>query len=255
MTAFIDANLFSALLWIWTGVAAATFILLFFVSAPYGKLNRKGWGLQIDNRVAWMVMEAVSLLGMIFLFLTGKNRGLPYLVFILFWTTHYFYRAVVFPLLKKPGGSPMPVLVMLMAMGFNIGNSFFNGYGLFHLDGGYTLGWFLDIRFIVGAALFLFGISINIHSDHILRRLRTKGEHTYKIPYGGFFRFISCPNYFGEILEWSGWALATWSLGGLSFLLWTIANLAPRAASYHAWYQQTFTDYPRERKALIPFIL
>jgi protein-S-isoprenylcysteine O-methyltransferase Ste14 len=66
------------------------------------------------------------------------------------------------------------------------------------------------------------------------------------------YRWISCPNYFGEIVEWIGWAIATWSLAGLAFALWTAANLAPRARSHHQWYRESFADYPQERKALVP---
>jgi hypothetical protein len=66
---------------------------------------------------------------------------------------------------------------------------------------------------------------------------------------------VSCPNYLGEIIEWSGWALATWSLAGAAFALYTIANLAPRAVAYHRWYRESFNDYPPARRALLPFIL
>jgi len=83
-------------------------------------------------------------------------------------------------------------------------------------------------------------------------RRRKPGE--YGIPRGGVFEFVSCPNYLGEILEWTGWAIATWSLPGLAFALWTAANLIPRAYANHAWYRKTFPDYPGKRKALIPFV-
>jgi len=43
-----------------------------------------------------------------------------------------------------------------------------------------------------------------------------------------------------------------WSLPALSFAIWTAANLGPRARTHHRWYQQTFADYPPERRALIP---
>jgi hypothetical protein len=58
----------------------------------------------------------------------------------------------------------------------------------------------------------------------------------------------------GEILIWIGWAIATWSLAGLSFAAWTIANLLPRAKAHHEWYHKKFPEYPPERKALIPGI-
>ena len=87
---------------------------------------------------------------------------------------------------------------------------------------------------------------------HILRNLRKPDESGYRIPYGGLYRWISCPNYFGEIITWVGWAVATWSLPGLAFAVWTIANLAPRARAHHIWYREHFSDYPTERKALMP---
>jgi steroid 5-alpha reductase family enzyme len=88
----------------------------------------------------------------------------------------------------------------------------------------------------------------------VLRNLRAPGDLTYHIPNRGLYRWISCPNYFGEILEWLGWAIATWSLPGLAFAIWTIANLAPRAHAHHAWYHTRFPAYPSQRKALIPYI-
>ena len=100
--------------------------------------------------------------------------------------------------------------------------------------------------------LFVAGCAINRQSDFTLRRLRENGEAGYSIPYGGFYRWVSSPNYFGEIIQWFGWALATWSLAGLMFAVWTAANLAPRALSHHRWYRESFVDYPPERKALLP---
>jgi steroid 5-alpha reductase family enzyme len=102
--------------------------------------------------------------------------------------------------------------------------------------------------------LFVAGFIVNRWADLALRSLRKPGETGYRIPYGGLFRHVSCPNYLGEVVEWCGWALATWSLPGLAFAVWTFANLAPRARAHHAWYHSNFEDYPAERKALIPWI-
>ena len=57
-----------------------------------------------------------------------------------------------------------------------------------------------------------------------------------------------------KILEWTGFAIAAWSLPGLAFAVFTFANLAPRAFANHKWYKEKFPDYPEERKALLPFI-
>ena len=71
---------------------------------------------------------------------------------------------------------------------------------------------------------------------------------------GGMFRLVSMPNYLGELVEWIGWAIATWSLAGLGFALFTAANLVPRAWSSHRWYREHYDDYPGERRAIIPFL-
>jgi hypothetical protein len=77
----------------------------------------------------------------------------------------------------------------------------------------------------------------------------------YAIPRGSLFECVSCPNHLGEIVEWFGFALMCWNLPALSFAIWTAANLIPRALSHHRWYAEKFANYPKERKALIPFVM
>jgi steroid 5-alpha reductase family enzyme len=62
-----------------------------------------------------------------------------------------------------------------------------------------------DPRFIVGILIYVIGYVINKHADLKLRSLRKTGNSEYSIPSGGLFECISCPNYFGEMLEWLGW--------------------------------------------------
>ena len=143
-------------------------------------------------------------------------------------------------------------MIMSFAIIFNGFNAFFNGYFLGNFAN-YSLDWFLDIRFIIGAIMFVAGFGINIYSDNVLFSIR-KNSHDYEIPYGGMYRFVSCPNYLGEIMEWTGFAIMSWSLAGLSFAVWTIVNLLPRAVANHKWYKQHFPEYPENRKALFPFI-
>jgi len=111
----------------------------------------------------------------------------------------------------------MPLVILLMAFVFNSGNAYINGVYLYSLSGGYSLEWLANPRFIAGVGLFVIGYMINRQADRSLRLLRAPGEIGYKIPSGGLFNWVSCPNYLGEIIEWSGWAMATWSLAGLSF--------------------------------------
>ena len=112
--------------------------------------------------------------------------------------------------------------------------------------------WLIDPRFQAGLVLFVTGHAINRHADRTLHNLRQPGETGYAIPTGGLYRWISCPNYLGEMIEWIGWAVATWSPAGLAFATWVAANLVPRAHAHHLWYQEQFADYPPERRALLP---
>ncbi len=250
-----ERNIHSILLLVGFGMAAAVFTALFFVNAPYGRHTRKGWGPMIANFRGWILMESPSAVLFAVYFVFGTvPRNLPILLFLGIWEAHYIHRAFIYPLTIRDGRKKMPVAVMLMGLGFNLGNSYVNGRYLFTFSGGYPDHWVLDPRFLAGAFLFLAGFIINRWADARLRALRRPGETGYKIPYGGLFRWISCPNYLGEILEWFGWALATWSLPGLAFAVWTFANLAPRARANHAWYHEKFQQYPPERKALIPWV-
>ena len=148
--------------------------------------------------------------------------------------------------------SPMPVLLMLMGLAFNLVNGSLHGAWLFvHpviSDSQWLGGW----QFIAGAVMFAGGMALNIDSSRRLLRLKKANPDNYSIPRGGLFRWVSCPNYLGEIVEWLGWALLTWSPAGLAFAAWTMANLVPRARAHHRWYRERFSDYPTKRKALVP---
>lgn len=251
-----ETSFFQTILSLSFVVAGAVFITLFFVSAPYGRHSRRGWGPQFPNWLGWLLMESVSSIGMSVLFVTGAApKTVTAVLFLLMWEAHYLHRAFIYPFLLRDGKKNMPMVVSLMGMIFNLGNIYLNGRYLFHFAGNrYGPEWLLEPRFLAGLALFTLGFGLNRWADQILRSLRQPGESGYQIPHGGLFRYISCPNYFGEIIEWSGWALATWSLPGLAFAVWTFANLAPRAWSHHCWYRKTFSDYPRSSKALVPGI-
>jgi protein-S-isoprenylcysteine O-methyltransferase Ste14 len=232
-------------------MAAIVFFVLFFMAAPYGRHIRKGWGPTLGNKASWVLMEAPSPLIFAACFLAGDNKTIVTIVFLLLWEAHYIHRAFIYPFSLR-GDRHMPLLVIGFGLIFNMMNAYLNGTYIFTFSNNYTNNWLIDPRFVAGLTLFVGGFLINRSADQTLRNLREPGEDVYKIPQTGLYRWISCPNYFGEIVIWTGWAIATWSLPGMAFAVWTIANLAPRARSHHAWYQEYFPDYPPERKALVP---
>jgi 3-oxo-5-alpha-steroid 4-dehydrogenase 1 len=237
--------------WLIFGLAAVTFLALSFIIAPYGRHLREGFGPSIPARSAWLMMECPAVLGMPLFFVFGAEPFQPAaMVLIGLWLLHYVQRTFVFPF-RLRGTRRMPVLIAALGFGFNVFNGWLNGRAL-STAGRYSASWLFDLRFIVGAAVFLVGLAINWWADGVLRNLRTPADSGYRIPRGGLYEFISCPNYFGELLEWFGFALAAWSLSGLAFAFYTAANLVPRAAAHHRWYQEHFPNYPPSRRALIP---
>ncbi len=234
------------------GLAVVTFLALRFVVAPYGRHARPGWGPTLPERLGWMVMESPSLVLFAAIFAVGAHRAQAApIALAAMWLTHYGHRTLVYPF-RLRGHKHMPAMVVVLGFGFNLLNATINASWISGL-GTYPAGWITGGRFLAGAALFVAGMAVNLDADRRLFALRREAQG-YAIPRGGLYTWVSCPNYLGEIVEWSGWALASWSLGGAAFAVYTIANLAPRAASHHAWYLQRFSEYPRERRALVPFV-
>jgi protein-S-isoprenylcysteine O-methyltransferase Ste14 len=234
--------------------APVVFTMLFFFTAPYGRHFREGWGPSMTARASWMLMEAPALL-VIGIIVVSSGQPLSPLTLLLLglWEVHYLYRTCVFPLLMRGPSKRFPLLLVVFAFIFNSLNGYANG--TFLAAGPLVLGNFISgLRVCVGVALFAAGFLTHVWADRDLRRLRKPGEIGYKIPHGGLWEYVSSPNYFGEITEWCGWALATWSLPGLAFAVFTIANLVPRAWSNRRWYRETFSDYPVTRKSVIPFV-
>ncbi len=201
------------------------------------------------------MMEGVALLVMpVCVLLAGVEITPLMLVFLLMWCGHYGNRALCDPWRMRDSTKQMPIVIMLMAVFYNILNGYTNGWHFLVNNHMYDNSWFTDPRFIIGVLIFLTGAFVNMRSDQILRRLREENGPGYHIPEKGLHRYVASPNYFAEIIEWIGWAIATWSLPGALFAFYTFCNLAPRAGAHHAWYQRTFPEYPRQRKALIPYV-
>ena len=236
-------------LWIFLGFCIFLYLIFSKTIAPYGRHSNSEWGITIDNKWGWFWMELPALVVMPVTVLISSVEKNEIIVLILsLWILHYFYRSILFPIKLKTKGKKMPFLIVISAFIFNLFNGFFVGYeigNMSQLDFG--------INTLIGLIIFFTGMYINRSSDNKLISLR-KDNKEYQIPQGGMFDFISCPNYFGEIVEWIGFAIIVLNLGTLSFALWTAFNLIPRALNHHNWYINYFKEYPDKRKALIPYI-
>lgn len=239
-------------------MAVVVFIALHFVTAGYGMMRSSKWGPSLSNRIGWILMEAPVFIAMLILWiLSPRSTELAPAVIASLFLLHYFQRSFIFPFLLK-GKGRMPLSIIAMGVTFNLINAYMIGGWLFYLSprSAYPPGWLLSPQFICGLAVFLFGMGVNIHSDHIVRSLRRPGDTRHYIPKGGMYRYVTSANYFGEFIEWSGFALLSWSAAGAVFALWTFANLAPRARSIHSRYLSEFgEEYASlRRRYIIPFI-
>lgn len=245
-----------AMVWLVLLAALPSLLMLLRMPAPYGRHSTSTFpGPTLSNKAGWIVMELPAVVVFLLVYLEGAaaTRLVP-LIFLAMWQMHYLNRTFLFPLRTRTRGKRMPLLVAVSGLLFNIVNAYVNARFVSHI-GQYDPQWLSDPRFLGGVTIFAIGMVLNLHSDNVLLKLRKPGGSGYAIPDSGAFRLVSCPNYLGEMIEWAGWALAAWSMAGLAFCVFTVANLLPRALANHQWYKERFPAYPANRKALIPGIL
>jgi len=238
------------------------------VTAPYGRYNDqvadKTSGSRmiralsvcgVHPKIAWALQECPTLVAAAVCWVHGKpvcKSSLGNVALLACFVAHYVNRSVIYPL-RMQSSKPVPAPVMLMAMAFCSLNGYIQCSSLSRL-----LVVPVDaLHLPLGTLLWAAGWYINTDADRTLRALRKPGETGYKIPRGGLFEYVSGANFFGEALEWVGFAVAMGgALPGLTFAFCTACNVGPRAFAHHRWYLQKFKEaYPKGRKAFIPLII
>lgn len=252
----MDILYFNYLLYAMIFTAIVVFIALYCIQAGYGMFHNGKWGKTVSNKLGWMIMEAPVFFVLLALWILSPRRDMLVPALMTgFMMLHYFQRAFVFPFLFRTTGR-MPVVIMLMAIVFNLINASIQGGWILYLSpiDMYTRHWLQTPQFIIGVVLFFTGFGINLHSDHIIRLLRKPGDTRHYLPEKGLYKYVTSANYFGEIVEWIGFAVLTWSFAGAVFAIWTCANLVPRANAIYLKYKSEFGDRVGSRKRIIPFI-
>ncbi|CAO2841458.1 unnamed protein product [Amaranthus hypochondriacus] len=255
-SSFPDRSFYNFCLLFLNFISFPTFLGCNFIQAPYGRHIRSGWGPTIPSWVSWFLMESPTVFFSLLIYPFGRHvSSLRSFSLLSVFLLHYIHRTIIYPIfrLRRNSNGSFPISVSLIAFTFNLLNSYVQIRWVSHY-GDYEADEWFWWRFLVGLVVFGLGMMVNVKSDLVLLGLKAQGGG-YKIPRGGLFELISCPNYLGEIIEWSGWAIMTWSWAGVGFLLYTCSNLVPRAMGNHKWYLEKFKeDYPRNRKAVIPFL-
>ena len=236
---------------VWTVLAVPVFIIALLGWDWFGRVGGQPIGARMAAHWGWFLMELPALVTLPAIYFAANQRQPVSDLLVVLWMAHYAHRALIWPWLVARRGSPAPVITFAAGFGFNMVNGLLFGWFLVGVAD-YPDGWFGDVRFVVGVTAMLLGAALNIWADYRLAWLRRRQPGRYVLPEGGAFRFISCPNLAGEMLEWAGFSLMSWSLPGLAFAVWTAANLVPRALWRHRWYQERFPEYPKNRRAIIP---
>lgn len=114
---------------------------------------------------------------------------------------------------------------------------------------------------IIGALLFAICEIGNLSTHILLRNLRPAGSTVRKIPvpdanvFNILFNLVSCPNYTYEVGSWIGFTVMTSCVPAGLFTLAGFYQMAVWALGKHKNYLKEFKNYPKNRKAIIPFVL
>ena len=198
--------------WWMIALSFPTFLALLLESKTWGKtLEQRTWwhGPSIEPRLAWFLFESPNLLWAIYTYcFQSSQNDQPLAAYILFgfFVVHYIQRDLVYPWLLSPRTKSVPAAVVMAALLFTSFNGYLQCQTLWHVQA-FPPDWHSHPQFILGLCLGVLGFGINIVSDATLRSLRNQGRG-YQIPKGGLFEFVSTPHYFGEIMEWVGFAIA-----------------------------------------------
>jgi 3-oxo-5-alpha-steroid 4-dehydrogenase 3 len=114
---------------------------------------------------------------------------------------------------------------------------------------------------LITSMIFIYLWCKQYESNMIFINLRKGKEgkintESHSMPTGGLFKYVSSPHMTTEV----GMYLVLYVLlyknpTYVYCLAWVITNQFSNALLTHKWYKQTFANYPRERKAFIPFVI
>lgn len=112
----------------------------------------------------------------------------------------------------------------------------------------------MDVKYILIAAFAFFQL-MNLLCHNELKNLRKPGTTERGIPKGYGFGLVSCANYFWETLVWGSYSVLTGCATSYLFLAFSFYQMTEWALKKHNRYKKEFKDYPKNRTAIVPFVL
>lgn len=175
------------------------------------------------------------------------------------WSFHYIKRILETIFVHRFSHATMPMMNLFKNCSYYWGFAFYVGYYVNHPL--YTPALFKDAQIYLGLLGFIFSELGNFSIHIALRNLRPPGTTERKIPmptsnpFTQLFSLVSCPNYTYEIAAWVSFSVMTQALPALLFTLAGGGQMVIWALGKHRNYRKEFSNYPRGRKSIIPFVI
>ncbi|KAI9012937.1 3-oxo-5-alpha-steroid 4-dehydrogenase-domain-containing protein [Gaertneriomyces semiglobifer] len=171
---------------------------------------------------------------------------------------HYFKREIETLFVHRFSNSTMPLR--------NLPKNSFHYWvlgGLLHYPvyrPGFTGGALPRVHSVIAiyltVAIWAYAELSNFKTHVTLRNLRPPGTRVRKIPRGYGFDWVSCPNYFFEVVGWMCVSALTGSVPVYFFTIVGFVQMYLWAVKKHIRYRRDFgNSYPKERKVMVPFVL
>lgn len=235
--------------------------------------NAKLYFKDLGPQIAWKTVFLTEYAGPFFLYLifyfrpailygseATKAPTHPYVTIACFaFCFHYAKRVFETQFIHRFSNGTMPIRNIFKNSGyywlFACAISYFVNHPL------YTPASFGDLQFYGGLAGFVFCQLGNLSTHIALRNLRPEGTKERNIPkptsnpFTVLFSLVSCANYTYEIGSWICFTIMTQTVTSGLFAIMGAAQMIAWAQKKHKNYRREFKDYPKGRKAIIPFVL
>lgn len=175
------------------------------------------------------------------------------------WTVHYVKRLLETLFVHRFSHGTMPITNLFKNCSYYWLFGLYIGYYVNHPL--YTAPALGPVQVFGGLAAFLFAELGNLSIHIALRNLRPPGTKERRIPvptanpFTKLFDMVSCPNYTYEVMAWASFTFMTQCLPAGLFTLAGLYQMTVWALGKHRLYKAEFPNYPRQRKAILPFLI
>lgn len=233
-----------------------------------GKLYFKDLGPQ----VGWSTVFLTEYAGPLFIYLifyarpsliygaaAGEPRAQVVNIAAACWSAHYGKRLLETVFVHRFSHATMPIMNIFRNSAYYWGFAALVAYFVNHPL--YTPAAYGSLQIYGGLALFIIAELGNLSVHLAFKNMRPAGSKVRKIPFPNsnpftsLFNFVSCPNYTYEALSWIGFSIMTQCLPAALFTFAGFYQMTVWAIGKHKNYKKEFSNYPRGRKSIVPFII